>query len=177
MGTLAIIKQKDYIQKKQEALDSLALDESVMFVPLVHFLSDVASEKIEEKIDSVAERIVTDYNNVADDVGSILNEWYETIPTHGIYAETLLGLCSGCEDYFEVQRQFDLETKQLQVEILRLKAERLGLENSLLEQGQSLSTISITDPTDETKININVTADTDDGTSSVGITKTGETDQ
>lgn len=177
MGTLEILKQKDYIQKKQEALDSFALDESVMFVPLVHFLSDVASEKIEEQLDSVAERIVTDYSTVADDVGNVLTEWYETIPTHGIYAETLLGLCSGCEDYFEVQRQFDLETKQLQVELLRLKAERLGLENSLLEQGKSLSTISITDPTDKTKININVTADSDDGTSSVDITKTGETDQ
>jgi hypothetical protein len=63
-------------------------------------------------------------------VGQVGPAWNASVPTHGIYAETMLGLCSGGEDYIEVNRQFDLELKKLDVEKSALDNERQRLRNA-----------------------------------------------
>jgi hypothetical protein len=51
------------------------------------------------------------------------------IPTHGVYTESMLGKCSGCEDYFEIQRQLDIELKMQKLEKTKLENEQLRLIN------------------------------------------------
>jgi hypothetical protein len=70
-------------------------------------------------------------------IGKPFDNWKVTMPTHGVYADVALGICSGAEDYYEVQRQFDLEIKKLEIEKLKLEAEKLRLKNTLIEGGRA----------------------------------------
>ncbi|MEI6002434.1 hypothetical protein H3V53_36540 [Paraburkholderia bengalensis] len=89
-----------------------------------------------------------------------VRDWKITLPTSSVYADASLGVCSGAEDYFEIQRQFDLELKQLEIEKLRLQVEKLALENKVLEQGGAPSSVVIKNPTDQTAINLGLTVGT-----------------
>ena len=77
-------------------------------------------------------------NRLRDPDGTILpsRTWKTTLPTHGVYADVVLGKCSGIEDYFEIQRQFDLELKKGEIEKLKLEVEKLKLENQLIQAGK-----------------------------------------
>jgi hypothetical protein len=92
----------------------------------------------------------------------LVRSWTTTLPTHGLYADLSLGVCSGAEDYFEIQRQFDLESKKLEIEKLGLQLERLRLENQLMGKEKSGGSVVIKNPTEQTAINlgINVTSTT-----------------
>ena len=68
----------------------------------------------------------------------------------------MLGLCSGCEDYFEVQRQFDLELKKLEVAKLELEIEKLKLQNQHYSTTGSVSTVVVKNPTDKTSVNLDL---------------------
>lgn len=70
------------------------------------------------------------------DVTNPVQSWSATIPTQGVYADLTLGICSGAEDYLEIQRQFDLETRKLEIEKLRCEIEKMKLENLRLQSGE-----------------------------------------
>ena len=52
---------------------------------------------------------IIDIMTQLEDVRSVQNpveSWEATLPTQGVYADLTLGLCSGAEDYLEIQRQY-----------------------------------------------------------------------
>lgn len=157
MKALEIVKESDFLKAKNEGMKQLKPVQSAMLVPLVHYLSAVEIAEFGEKINSVNDKIVADFLSVTQQVGQVQTEWKETIPTHGIYAETMLGLCSGCEDYYEIQRQFDLEQKKIELEKLKLEVEQLKLENQALAKGKP--DVLIKNPTDKTTLNLNINAE------------------
>lgn len=156
MKPLSLVKEFDFLQSKEAASELAATSaNTVMLIPVVHYLSDIEIEAIPQKIESVNDRIVDDFLSLLDDVGERQSSWKETIPTHGIYAETMLGLCSGCEDYYEIQRQFDLEHKKLEIERMKLENEQLGILNQVSRQSPSDS-IVIKDPPQNSTLTLNV---------------------
>lgn len=83
-----------------------------------------------------------------------IETWKSTLPTQGVYSDVTLGVCSGVEDYLEIQRQLDLEARKLENEKLRLQIERLRLENSRLQSGQP--SLIIGSDADATSVNVNI---------------------
>ncbi len=104
--------------------------------------------------------IIKQFNQLQETIGAIKivekDNWKVTLPTQGIYADLALGICSGAEDYYEIQRQYDLELKKLEIEKLRLEVEKRNLENLFYQQGKSSSSVVIKNPTDQTAINVGV---------------------
>ncbi|UVI29273.1 hypothetical protein [Paenibacillus spongiae] len=98
--------------------------------------------------------------------------WSATMPTQGVYSDVALGICSGAEDYYEIQRQFDLELKKLEVEKLKLANEKLKWENQLLQQGKSIETVIVQNKTDNTNLELDLTIGKVDLPTRVEITKT-----
>lgn len=77
------------------------------------------------------------------------SEWRSTIPTQGIHADLALGVCSGVEDYFAIQRQFDLELKKLEIEKLKLELE-------MLRSGKSPNSVTVESQSDSTAVNLDI---------------------
>ncbi len=91
--------------------------------------------------------------------------------TQGVYADLALGICSGAEDYYEIQRQFDLESKKLENEKLKLEIEKLKLMNKKLEQEPSGSNIVIQNPPDTSSVQVNLNAPTSEKDATVSFVK------
>ena len=159
MKALEIVKEVDFLKARETAIKQIKPLQSAMLVPIVHYLSAIELDHFGEAINSVNDRIVVDFLSVTQQVGQVQTEWKETIPTHGIYAETMLGLCSGCEDYYEIQRQFDLEQKKLEVEKLGLEIEKLKIMNQKSEQLPPGSKIVINNPPENSSLNLNLDLD------------------
>lgn len=90
------------------------------------------------------------------------------LPTQSIYSDVSLGICSGAEDYIEVNRQFDLEIKKLEVEKLKLELEKMKLINTHLSNNPAHSVI-IKNPTEDTKVNLNLDIKTEAETAGTEI--------
>jgi hypothetical protein len=76
-------------------------------------------------------------------------KWTTIIPTHGVYSDLVLGVCSGAEDYIEIQRQLDLERR-------KLENERLRLENQRLADGNPVPTLVVDDQTGRAQLRVDV---------------------
>jgi hypothetical protein len=104
------------------------------------------------------QHIMNQFNMAKHNVGPIQVDgqphYLITLPTQGVYADLALGICSGAEDYYAIQRQFDLELKKMEIEKLKLEVEKLSLENQILKQNKGVTSVLVKDPTDETSINI-----------------------
>lgn len=92
-----------------------------------------------------------------------------TLPTLGVYADVTLGVCSGAEDWIEVNRQFDLELKQLAIEKLRCEVERAKAANQRLADGEPFTELTVQNPTDNTKINLKLDLTGQEGGTSVKV--------
>lgn len=105
--------------------------------------------------------IVDQFQKLKSTIGVIKidgqDTWKTTLPTHAVYSDLALGICSGAEDFYEIQRQFDLELKKLQIDKLQVEVEKLKLEKTLLEQGKSSSAVVITNPPEQSSLNLGVT--------------------
>lgn len=102
---------------------------------------------------------VRDVVTKLEDVRTVENPvqtWRATLPTHGVYADLTLGICSGAEDYLEIQRQFDLEARRLEIEKLKCEIEKLKLENQRLQGGEPAFVIQ--SDAAQTSVNLNFTA-------------------
>jgi hypothetical protein len=165
MARLDIVKESDFLKSRGKGLDTVKPRTEAMLVPLVSFLSTVPLEQFAEKITSVADRIVHDFVDVVQDVGERQDSWTFVIPSNGIFAETTLGLCSGCEDYYEVQRQFDLELKQLEIRKMELENERLRLRNERLAKDGTDHAFSLNGLTKDTTVNITLDTREEEGQS------------
>jgi len=129
---------------------------NTMFIPITHYLSDVALEEFPLKIRTINEKIIDDFLIAIKEVGKSQSSWRSTIPTHGIYAETLLGMCSGCEDYYEIQRQLELESKNLEIEKLKIEVERLKILNERSKQEPYGSNIVIKNPPQDSALRLGI---------------------
>jgi hypothetical protein len=122
--------------------------------------ANILIDKFIKQIPTWVKRIVDQLQEVRDEIGIIKVDgediWLTTLSTQGIYADLALGICSGAEDFYEIQRQFDLELKKLEIEKLKAELEKLKLEKQLIEQGKSLSSVTITNPPDQTEVNLGV---------------------
>ncbi|MCB2176708.1 MAG: hypothetical protein KQH57_12925 [Actinomycetales bacterium] len=79
-----------------------------------------------------------------------------TSPTQGVYADLSLGVCSGAEDYIEVNRQFDLEKKDLEIALLKAKLENALLTNALVGKASAQKLEVVTDTTGDVDLSIDV---------------------
>jgi hypothetical protein len=114
---------------------------------------------LESKLPEWVDNILQQFTGARQNIGPVPFEgeaaWKTTLPTQAVYADLSLGICSGGEDYYEVQRQFDLELKHAELAKLRMEVEKLTLENQLLQQGKTPSVV-IKNPTANTRINLDV---------------------
>ncbi|WP_395703595.1 hypothetical protein [Aquabacterium sp.] len=85
-----------------------------------------------------------------------VDSWTAVLPTQSVYSDLSLGICSGAEDYYEVQRQFDLELKQAEIQRLHLELEKLKLENQLAAQGTPVPSLVVQTPTGQATVNVDV---------------------
>ncbi|MFF4879504.1 hypothetical protein [Micromonospora sp. NPDC000668] len=84
----------------------------------------------------IQEHVVGELIRLRANLGAPTKQWKSVLPTQGVYADLALGLCSGAEDYIEINRQFDLELKRLEIQRLQLEVEKLHLENGALQAGK-----------------------------------------
>jgi hypothetical protein len=108
----------------------------------------VASDLVESLLRGLAE--------VRKDVNVEIDAWTVTTPTHSQYVDLSLGAVSGAEDYFELQRQFDLELKRNEIAKLRAETRRLDAETDLLESGRPRSSVVIENPAGNTALNVSL---------------------
>jgi hypothetical protein len=97
-----------------------------------------------------------------NDVRSVQNpveSWQATLPTQGVYADLTLGICSGAEDYLEIQRQFDLENQKLEVEKLQAEIDKLKLETQRLQNNEP--SLIVESDADETSVHLHFTSPAD----------------
>ena len=155
MARLPFLKERDFLSARTEGMQAVRHSEA-MLIPIVSFLSQVPVEQFAEKIESVAQRIVHDFVEVVQNVGERQDSWTAAIPSNGVFAETMLGMCSGCEDYYEVQRQFDLELKKLEIEKMKLANARAELENARFGQDGVDGVFALKGAPEKTVLNLNV---------------------
>jgi hypothetical protein len=94
-----------------------------------------------------------------EDVRAVENpveSWDATLPTQGVYADLTLGVCSGAEDYLEIQRQFDLEARKLEIEKLRCEIDKLKVETQRLQNGEP--SMIVRSDAAQSSVNLNITA-------------------
>jgi|GEM_PF-2123800 len=131
---------------------SLKLEPSEEVLVSGPFYGKTIGPEFEEAVSEWVQGITDEFQSLKpqdEDRGDIKGAWKTTLPTHGVYADLALGVCSGAEDYYEIQRQFDLELKKLEIE-------KLKLELQLLQQGKSLDSVVIENPTDNTTIKLDI---------------------
>ncbi len=151
MAKISVVKEK-------LSLDEIETVRTEIVVPRFHFLQGVKTADFTKKIKSVKENVIEQFIEARKNLNpeQLIESWPMAIPTYGIYAETMLGKCSGCEDYFEIQRQFDLELKKLEVEKLNLEVEKLKILNQKTEQTPAGSTVTIKNPPEKSSVQLNV---------------------
>lgn len=86
--------------------------------------------------DWIQSQVVDQLVRLREPLGTPTKKWKSVLPTQGVYADLALGLCSGAEDYIEINRQFDLELKRLEIQRLTLELEKLRLEKDALQAGK-----------------------------------------
>ncbi len=143
----------DVAELLQQAAD-LQVEETDEIVAPGYF-HGMGIESYKAFIPEWVQKILDPLEEFSETVGQV-GEWKTVLPTEGVHADLSLGICSGAEDYYEVQRQFDLELKKLEVEKLRLEVRKLQLENKALAQGKP--DVLIKNPTEKTALNLNITA-------------------
>jgi hypothetical protein len=84
----------------------------------------------------IQEHVVGELAKLRANLGTPTKKWKSVLPTQGMYSDLALGICSGAEDYIEINRQFDLEMKRLEIQRLQLELEKLRLENGALQAGE-----------------------------------------
>ena len=156
MGKMEIIKEQEFLDLKEKGETLTMPSKGVMYIPIVHFLSGIPRNEFLKEITKVNNTIVRDYVKTLEEIGKVQTSWTVTIPTHGIHAESSLGLCSGCEDYFEIQRQLDLELKRVEIEKLRLEVEKLAILNQKTQQSTTGNMVTIKNPPENSSIQLNV---------------------
>jgi hypothetical protein len=146
----------DLVVEDGSAYD-LSRIETAITVPRHHFLQGLEISEFTDKVSEVRKNIIDEYLEARAglDPEEMLDDWFVQLPTNGIYAETMLGACSGCEDYYEIDRQYDLELKELEIRKLEAEVEKLKLENQAAAQGE-VPKILIKNPTDETDVNLQI---------------------
>lgn len=137
---------------------NVRLSENKKILAAGPFQNVTVKEFKEAKLPQWVAHIVDQYNRAQQHTGPVAVDgqpsWKTTFPTQGVWADLGLGICSGGEDYYEIQRQFDLELKKLEVEKLKLEVEKLKLENQSLAQGKAPASFVIHNPTEKTAINL-----------------------
>jgi hypothetical protein len=88
-----------------------------------------------EELPAFIDDVIHQLDDVRD-VENPIETWQAILPTQGVYADLTLGVCSGAEDYLEIQRQFDLEQRKLEVEKLKCEIDKLKLETQRLQNGE-----------------------------------------
>ncbi|MDD1660432.1 MAG: hypothetical protein LUQ62_04410 [Methanomicrobiales archaeon] len=149
---------------QQRSLSTQPLEMAETSRILVHGLfHDMQITQLTSSITSRVRAMNDQYTRLRDAIGVISidgkSTWTATLPTQGVYADLALGVCSGLEDFTEIERQFTLEVKRLEIERLKIEVEKLTLEKELLEDGKNLSSVTITNPTDKTAVNLDITVD------------------
>jgi len=86
-----------------------------------------------------------------------LSSWKATVPTQGVYADLSLGVCSGAEDYYEIQRQLELEQKKAEIKRMKLENERLRLDNAARQAGAP--DLKLSGSIDRATVRVNVASD------------------
>ena len=131
---------------------------SAIVVPTFHFLQGVKATQFTQKVKTVQEMIVDQYVETRKELTpeQLVDSWPVQVPTYGVYAETMLGQCSGCEDYFEIQRQLDLEMKQIEIEKLKLEVEKLKILNQKIQAAPPGSQVTIKNPPQNAALRLNV---------------------
>lgn len=113
-------------------------------------------QRAQEAISNTIREVLEALEESKEKIGLVTDSlWDAALPTHGIYAETMLGQCSGGEDYVEVNRQFDLELKKLEIERLKLELEKMRLVNNRIST-DSRREIVISNPSEHTSVNLNL---------------------
>ncbi|WP_340111980.1 hypothetical protein [Maribellus mangrovi] len=116
--------------------------------------------EVKELIPNWVNGIVEQLDRVKSTVGVIQvdgqDTWKTTLPSQAIYSDLALGICSGAEDFYEVQRQFDLELKKLQIEKLQVEVDKLTLEKTMLEQGKNVSSVIVSNPPEQSSLTLDV---------------------
>jgi hypothetical protein len=96
----------------------------------------------EDGVGDWADRISAMLAEARETVGPIPvtgdDEYTVTVPTQGVYADVTLGVCSGAEDYFEVDREFALRERAERVREERIRNDLRELIHELLEGGEEL---------------------------------------
>ena len=102
---------------------------------------------------------IIDIMTQLEDVRSVQNpveSWEATLPTQGVYADLTLGLCSGAEDYLEIQRQYDLDTRKFEIEKLKCEIDKLKVETQRLQSGEP--SMVVQSDADQSSVNLNITS-------------------
>lgn len=114
----------------------------------------------EEALPKWVDDIISQFEETKEMIGPVIVDGEEfqkvTLPSNGVHADLSLGLCSGAEDYYEIQRQFDLEIKKLEVEKLKLEVEKLKILNKSLEKEKP--DVLIKNPSEKTSVNLNISS-------------------
>jgi len=118
------------------------------------FLNKTVSE-FESELPAFIRDVVAQLDEVRE-IANPVQSWSSVLPSQGIYADLNLGICSGAEDYLEIQRQFDLEARKLEIEKMRCEIERLKLETQRLQNGEPGMVIQ--SDADQTSVHLNFTA-------------------
>jgi len=125
-------------------------------IEVPNFLFDVRPSEYVVVIDGTVLNVLSELTATRALIGPVEDGvWNTSLPTNGIYAEVMLGLCSGGEDYIEINRQFDLELKQLEIERLKLELEKMRLVNERISTDHRRELV-ITNPTENSRVNLNV---------------------
>jgi hypothetical protein len=103
----------------------------------------------------VTDLLTTITNNLKRVRGSISNNgsiqtWTTVLPTHGVYADLSLGICSGAEDYIEIVRQLDIERRRQELIRMQLENERLA------QGGEPVPTVRVENASGQGQLNVDV---------------------
>jgi len=151
--------QPSYVRVLPSALRSVSLLTADAATPtaarntrilLTGLFEGTAIAELNGRIREIKDYVETSITTLRASLPKTAPPWTTTVPTHGVYCDLTLGLCSGAEDYIEIQRQFDLERR-------RLDNDRTQLENERLQAGQSIPTIptvTVENQTDQAKLNL-----------------------
>jgi hypothetical protein len=127
---------------------------------------DAFRTRVKEWIQS---QVVDQLIRLREPLGTPTKKWKSVLPTQGVYADLALGLCSGAEDYIEINRQFDLELKRLEVQRLTIELEKLRLEKDALQAGKPQVLVE----TDATNTSVKLDLSLAEAPSNIAIKKPG----
>lgn len=135
-----------------------------ILIPGPFYKADASSpEKWQEFAKNwVKKQVIDELAKLRASIGQPTKTWKTVLPTHSVYSDLALGVCSGGEDYIELTRQFDLELKRLEIR-------RLELELAKLQAGKPQVLVQ----TDAQTTSVNLELKMPDAASDVEIKKPG----